>query len=256
MKSLEVLFTPADFLALRQGDLTETVFVVFDVLRATSSMVTALFNGAEAIWPVEEVSEALAIRKREPGVLLAGERDGPRISAALTGGVEFDLGNSPREFTSQQVLGKTLVMTTTNGTRALRACAGGRLVVAASFLNLNATAQFIESVGPARLVLVCSGTVEETAYEDVLGAGALAARLWDRCSKEAIADSAYMARQLFHLAQNDLASAVAHSRNARRLLNRAELREDVAFCLQRDRYPLVAELGPQGLIRKRPAEGE
>src|SRR5882762_2319388 len=130
----EVLFTPAEFRALRQRDLTNTVCVVVDVLRATSSIVTALANGAAACIPVEEISEALAMRRQRPGALLAGERDGLRIGAALTGGVEFDLGNSPREFTREKVAGKTIISTTTNGTRALRACRGAEWVIVASLL--------------------------------------------------------------------------------------------------------------------------
>src|SRR5216110_511568 len=99
MTFLEVLFAPAEFTALGQRDLNETVCVVFDVLRATSSMATALGNGAEAIIPVADITEALAIRQRQPNVLLAGERNGVRIEANLTGSFPFDLGNSPREFT-------------------------------------------------------------------------------------------------------------------------------------------------------------
>src|SRR5262249_10980727 len=162
------LFTPADFSDLRKSDLQNTACVVFDVLRATSSMVTALANGAEAVQAVEEIPEALAVRKRQPGVLLSGEREGLRISVELTGSVAFDLGNSPREFVSEKVKGKTLVMTTTNGTRALRACATAQLLLASSFLNLTATANFIRSQKPDHLLLVCSGTFYEAAYEDVL----------------------------------------------------------------------------------------
>src|SRR5690242_13629107 len=108
MTTLEMLFTPAEFGALAQRDLRQTVCVVFDVLRATSSIITALANGAEAIVPVEEIPEALAVRAQRPDVLLAGERDGLRIPAALTGSIAFDLGNSPREFTRQVVQGKTI----------------------------------------------------------------------------------------------------------------------------------------------------
>ena len=95
---MDVLFTPADFAALARRDLSRTTCVVFDVLRATTSMVTALSAGAEAIVPVSDIPEALAWRNRLPEVLLAGERDGRRILADRTGGVDFDLGNSPREF--------------------------------------------------------------------------------------------------------------------------------------------------------------
>ena len=121
---LEVILSPAEFAGLRQRDLSQAVCVVFDILRATTSMITALANGAEAIIPVGEISEALALRQKNPSVLLAGERHGLRIRADLTGSIDFDLGNSPREFTVEKVSGKIIVMTTTNGTRALRAWFG------------------------------------------------------------------------------------------------------------------------------------
>src|ERR1700759_945366 len=101
--SIEVLFAPAEFAALASRDLSQNVCVVFDIFRATSTIVTALANGAEAVIPVREIPDALAIRRDRPEVLLAGERDGLRIGAKLTGGIEFDLGNSPREFTTAKV---------------------------------------------------------------------------------------------------------------------------------------------------------
>ena len=184
MKTLEVLFTPADFAALKSRKLDTTLCVVFDVFRATSSMVTALANGAEAIIPVGEISEALAIKQKTPDLLLAGERDGVRIRAALTGGIDFDLGNSPREFTKEKIAGKTIVMTTTNGTRALRSCAHAKTVLIGSFLNLQATADFILRAAPENLLLICSGTHEQTAYEDALGVGALCDLLWSSSRPE------------------------------------------------------------------------
>src|ERR1043166_1451666 len=99
---LEVLLSPVEFANLRTRDLRQAVCVVFDILRATTSMITALASGAQAIIPVSEISEALALRQSRPEVLLAGERDGVRIRADLTGGVELDLGNSPREYTRSE----------------------------------------------------------------------------------------------------------------------------------------------------------
>src|SRR3954447_19181894 len=116
MNSLEVLFTPADFAGLSKQDLGNTLCVVFDVLRATSTMVTALQNGASGILPVETIAEAVTAHASMPDALLAGERDGVRIDASLTGSVGFNLGNSPREFTPEAVKGRAIVMTTTNGT--------------------------------------------------------------------------------------------------------------------------------------------
>ncbi|PYI81271.1 MAG: hypothetical protein DME26_20150 [Verrucomicrobia bacterium] len=153
--------------------MSQTVCVVFDILRATTTMLTALSNGAEEISPVAAISEALALRAQQPEVLLAGEREGLRIRAKLTGGIDFDFGNSPREFIPEKVRAKKIVMTTTNGTRALRACARAKEVLVAAFLNLRAVANWIERARPANLLLICSGTLDQVAYEDVLAAGAL-----------------------------------------------------------------------------------
>ena len=94
--------------------------------------------------------------------LLAGEREGLKITAAQSGGVDFFLGNSPREYTSDRVMGKTIITTTTNGTRALRACISAEAVVVGSFLNLAATAKWLTEQ-TRRLVLVCAGTAESAA---------------------------------------------------------------------------------------------
>jgi 2-phosphosulfolactate phosphatase len=246
MKSLEVLFAPAEFAALKNRDLSDTVCVVFDILRATSTIVAALGNGATGVAPVEEIAEAIAFRQNHPDALLAGEREGVRIQF---GGVTFDLGNSPREFIPARVLDRLIVTTTTNGTRALRACSHARLVLAASFLNRRATTDFLNLENPARLLLVCSGTHEEAAYEDVLGAGALCDLV--KFSNDAMADSALLARKLWRQEKSNLLAAVSESRNARRLLAMPELRDDVAWCFQRDVFPIVAQLHPDCLVKRR-----
>ncbi|MGD0087152.1 MAG: 2-phosphosulfolactate phosphatase [Verrucomicrobiota bacterium] len=266
---IEVILTPAELPVLARRDLRDAVCVVFDVLRATSTFVTALQNGAKAIVPVSEIAEALAWRQKQPDVLLGGERDGVKIRAAQTGGVDFNLGNSPREYTPEKVRGKTIVSTTTNGTRALRACAGAQTVLAASFLNLTATVDFIKKLRPTQVVPVCAGTHENPALEDVLAAGALCEMLirWGETTGEPkseqkhsgsrgrsphqkatsdISDSAEMARATYAQAKSDLAAAVGRSENARRLLGIPELRDDVSFCLQRDRYPLVVKRAADG----------
>ena len=247
--TLEVLFTPAEFRALPQRGLAHTVCVVFDVLRATSTIVTALANGAAAFIPVETIPEALARRQQQPGALLAGEREGLRIGAELTGGVEFDLGNSPREFTPEKVAGKTILSTTTNGTRALRACAGAASVLVGSFLNLQATAGLVAAKRTHHLLLVCAGTREDAALEDTLAAGALCDRLIGSVPAVGLLDSAEIALAAYRQAAGNLSAAVRHAQNARRLLANAELRDDVDFCLRRDCYSLAAELGPDGVVR-------
>jgi len=140
-------------------------------------------------------------------------------------------------------------MTTTNGTRALKACGHANRVFVASFLNLGATARAIRNCRPSALLVVCSGTFEEAAYEDVLGAGALCDALWD-LFPDLQTDSAQIAREIYLNSQKDLAQAMARSRNGRRLLSRPELHDDVAFCLRTDAFPLTAELLKDGLVRR------
>ena len=247
---LEVTFTPAEFAALRQRDLSQTVCVVFDVLRATTSMVTALTNGAREIIPVCEIAEAVALRQARPDLLLAGERNGLRILRAQTGSVDFDLGNSPREFTRDRVGGRAMAITTTNGTRALQACRGARRVLVGSFLNLGAVADWLARERVEKLLVVCSGTLEEASYEDVLGAGALCDAVWEQFSGGLVADSAQVAREIYRQGSGDLLAAVQRARNARRLLAVPELREDVTVCLQRATTNVLAELGADGVVRR------
>ena len=249
MATLEVVLTPAELPALAGRDLRATACVVFDVLRATSTFVTALYHGAKAVVPVAEIDEALAIRRRQPGFLLAGERDGVKIRAGQISGVDFDLGNSPREFTPEKVSDRTIISTTTNGTRALRACAGAQTVLAGSFLNLSVTAQFIRRLQSTQILLVCAGTRENVALEDVLAAGALGELLLAGSGVQAGSDSVGMTIDLYRKAKSNLVGTVGCSENARRLLAIPELRDDVVFCLQPDVFPLVALLGGDGAIR-------
>ena len=269
---LDAILSPAELPALAGRDLRDATCVVFDVLRATSTFVTALHHGAKAIVPVSEIAEALALRQKQPDILLGGERDGVRIRAAQTGGINFDLGNSPREYTPEKIHGKMIVSTTTNGTRALRACTGAQTVLAASFLNLTATAQFIRRLQSAQIVLVCAGTRENIATEDVLAAGALGEMLirWGETTGEPngeqtqsgsrvrsphqkgiyeFSDSVETALSAWRKAKSNLFAAVSGAENARRLLAIPELRDDVAFCLRQDVFNLVAALGRDGAIR-------
>jgi 2-phosphosulfolactate phosphatase len=235
--NLDVILTPFELPDLAKRDLRATACVVFDVLRATSAFVTALRNGAAAIIPVSEISEALEIKRKQPRVLTAGERHGVKIHVQ---GQEFDFGNSPREFTPDKVKGRTIVSTTTNGTRALRACAHAKLVLAAAFLNLSATAGFLRGQKLETIVLICAGTGENAAFEDVVAAGALCDALGRRKEQLALSDSARVAMAAFRRSSGNLAGMICESENARRLLTMPELREDVKFCLQRDVFDLVA----------------
>jgi 2-phosphosulfolactate phosphatase len=243
--NIEAILTPAELPALARRDLSATACVVFDVLRATSTFVTALHNGAQQIIPVSEISEALSIRKKQSHVLLGGERHGVRIQAD---GIAFDFGNSPREYTTEKVRGKTIVSTTTNGTRALRACAGAKIVLAASLLNLAATTKFVRRTDCEKLLIVCAGTFENAALEDILAAGALCESI--SSGNDMLSDSAQIALRAYLQVKPDLDNVIQTSENARRLLSLLDLRDDVSFCLQRDVFDLVAALGRDGSLRR------
>jgi 2-phosphosulfolactate phosphatase len=160
-----------DFLPPAPGsiELSGGTAVIIDVLRASSTIVTALHHGARRVVPCTTTDEAFAHRTRwqsESPVLLGGERGGVRIDG-------FDLGNSPAEYSRPVVDGKTVVFTTTNGTRAMAAAPGASRIMIGCFLNRSAVLRLLQTtVRPVRLV--CAGTDGRVTGEDVLFAGAVA----------------------------------------------------------------------------------
>lgn len=246
--NIEVILAPAEFPALAARDLSATTCVVFDVLRATSSMLTALNHGAEEIIPAVEIAEALAVKQQRPQVLLAGERHGLRISKELTGSVDFDFGNSPRDFTPEKVRGQSIAWTTTNGTRALRACAQAEMILLGALVNLRSVADVLDQLRPKNLLLVCAGTFEDAAFEDHFAAGALIDLLQQRVAKDGLSDSAQLVWHAFRHIFEDSA-LIAASLNARRLLAQPALAPDVPLCLQRDSIQLNACLMKDGSVR-------
>ena len=216
--------------------------VVFDVLRATSTILATLANGARGVVPVRTTEEAFAARENDfPGALLGGERGGARIDG-------FDLGNSPREYLSDVVAGRDIITTTTNGTLALRACAGANRVLAAALVNIDATATALRGgpLTPGPLLLVCAGTGEDFALEDGLAAGALAVRL-DDTGQHRPDDATRAMMALYERCHRDLSAALFGSKNGRRL-EKIGLGEDVAWCARESVLDGVAAMR-SGVIR-------
>lgn len=245
---IDVLLSPAEYQSRRAQGFPEATCVVFDVLRATSVMVAGLANGARSFIPVEEISAALAWRSRQPDVLLAGERNGLLIKNADGRGVDFDLGNSPREYVRSRVAGRDIVTTTTNGTRALRACVGAKVVLAGSFLNLTMTVRWLMQRNPQSLMLICAGTEEFLALEDVLCAGALLELLLHADAGVELSDAARVAAATYQKTGGNLVTAAGAGRNGARLLANPDLRDDVQFCLRHDVCDLVAVMTMDGRI--------
>lgn len=226
---VEVAFTPAE---LPKGGAAGRTVVVVDVLRATSTIVHALHNGARMIVPVTTVDEA--VRKAEElgrdAVLLCGERDCERIRG-------FDLGNSPEEFTREKVAGKTLVMSTTNGTPALLASAGSAECLVGALLNAGAVARRVAGAGRDALIM-CSGREGRFAYEDAFCAGMVLRRLRRLRPRVRTDDAGRAVLRLLGRGQAPPAPVLRRSAAARRLLELG-LGQDVAFCAQVDLHDVV-----------------
>ncbi len=209
--------------------------VVIDVLRACTTMIHALGNGAIEIIPVareEDAREKVRGARPATGVLLCGERGGKKLRG-------FDLGNSPLEYTAERVSGKRIVLTTTNATRALAMVSGGDLVLVAALSNAGAVAASLMGFG-RDVLLLCCGTEGEFAHEDAVCAGAIAARLaGDAVFGET--DATRTARSLFRAASGDLEAALRGSRWGRHLAGMG-LADDLVFCSRLDSSSVVPRL--------------
>lgn len=218
----EIILTPAEVDQLPGRDLSGATCVVFDVLRATSTIVTALENGAARVFPASNVDEAREWQRTVlPGALLGGERRGVRIDG-------FQLGNSPREYTSEAVAGRDIITTTTNGTVALRACASAGALHAGALLNLRALGAYLLARPPEHLVLVCAGSGRAFSLEDALGAGALLELLGDPAAGRDAGDAL---RAITARYWAEPAAALRGSYNGRALA-RIGLGADVEWCAQ------------------------
>lgn len=231
---IDVVLSPPEINLLPSRDLTGTTAVVFDVLRATSSIITALANGAEEIYPVCTIEEALELKTAMPDALLGGERHGNRIDG-------FDVGNSPLEYLTPR---KRIITTTTNGTVGLKACEKAKEVLVGALLNRDALVRAIRSRKPETLLLVAAGTFRELALEDVFAAGMICAQF----PEAALSDSAQVALALFLRYENDVPGLLQSSRNGK-ALKAAQREEDVRFCGTLDCYDVVGTLR-EGGVRK------
>jgi 2-phosphosulfolactate phosphatase len=234
------------------GSLQGGVAVVVDVLRATTVMVHALANGAGAVIPCGEIEEARRVAAGLPSgtTILGGERGGLPIEG-------FDLGNSPGDYTREVCEGKTLVMTTTNGTRAILASLEAERVYIASFANLKATAdeltvQFLKKDHGHPVHIVCSGTEGFISLEDSLLAGALTTQLVDAKvpgypearrfgnDEALIVLSQWLEMERF-VERRPMWKLLSLGRGGQNV-TRIGLAKDIPVAAEVDRFPIVAEL--------------
>jgi 2-phosphosulfolactate phosphatase len=214
--------------------LTDSVAVVIDVLRATTSIVYALAAGCLDVRPCLDVDEAreLANGMRAGRVILGGERGGRPLPG-------FDVGNSPREYTTAVCKNSSLVMTTTNGTRAILRAVEAERVLIAAFVNYSAVCEQLR--GEKRAInIICAGTDGEPALEDTVLAGAIVDFLCE-VGETRLNDSARMAWDCFELHGQVLEGALEISRGGENLIS-IGFGEDIRIAAQVDLFTLVPEL--------------
>lgn len=210
-----------------EKDLRNHVVIVVDALRATSVMVTAIQNGVRSIIPVGEVEEAVDMARQlgNQRVLLCGERQAKPIP-------EFHLSNSPLEYTPDRVSGRVMVMTTTNGTRAILRARDAKMVFAGAFLNATAVARAARENGD-NIAIVCAGTAGKYSLDDILCSGAILSRLLEIDPKQYLDDLARTALTLYDSYRDDLRASLAGCAHVE-TLRRLGMEDDILYCLQED----------------------
>lgn len=224
--SVEVCFSPALYGEFHDP---QAVVLVTDILRATSAICTAFMNGTEVLIPVETIEEAREFKSR--GFTVAAERDGIKLDFA-------DFGNSPFNFTPEMVCGRTIVYSTTNGTEAIHLASGSHQVVIGSFLNLDASVEYLASMN-RDVVVLCAGWKDKFNLEDSVHAGAIVDLLVTRYGFRTGCDSALAAWDLWRLAKDNL-EAYLDKCAQRERLRKSKLDDVIGYCL----HPNITSIVP------------
>ncbi len=215
----------------------ENIVVVVDILRATSSICTALHNGVKRIIPVATVEEAKV--KKEEGFIVASERDGYVLDFA-------DFGNSPFNFTVDRVKDKEIVYSTTNGTRCIHMASHSKAVVIGSFLNLTALTDWLIKQD-APVLIFCASWKDRFSLEDTVFAGALAEKLLESGKYETICDAVIASLDLWSIAKTDLNGYIQKAAQKGRLAAKG-LDDCIEFCHQPDFTTVVPQFSDGDLV--------
>jgi 2-phosphosulfolactate phosphatase len=219
-KNLEICLSPAIFNKYENKD---AIVVVIDVLRASSAICTAFSNGALKIIPVAEIHEAEEFKKK--GYLVAAERDGYVLDFA-------DFGNSPFNFTREKVEGKTIVYSTTNGTRIIDMASSSYMTIIGTFINISAITEWL-SMQDRNVILFCAGWKDKFNLEDTICAGAIAKRLLESSLFTTICDSVYAAIDLWQMASLNPLSYIEKAAQRSRLRDKG-LDNCIEYCMTFD----------------------
>lgn len=232
---VEVCFSPSQY-DLYRNDFD--IAVVIDVLRATSAIATALEYGVEKMIPVSTVEEARELQKQ--GLIAAAERNGEIVDG-------FDLGNSPIGYMDPGLKGKTVALTTTNGTRAINIAAQHQMVVIGALVNLGVVCDYLVGQGK-NVLLLGSGWKNKFNLEDTICAGAIADHLIGTGKFQASEDSTIAAKFIYRSAKENIFSFLKASSHRRRL-RKLNLNEDVKYCLTPNTIRTIPVLKGRELVK-------
>lgn len=230
--SIQTCFSPATYPLFADSD---SIVVVVDIFRATSAICTAIQHGVDRMIPVASVEDAQ--RYKDLGFLVAAERNAVKLEG-------FDFGNSPFHYMTPDVQGKTIAISTTNGTQAIEAAKDAAVIAIGSFLNIQALANWIKPQG-RNVIILCAGWKNKFNLEDTLFAGALAGLLLEDDRFSTTCDSSIAAGYLYEKASSDLFGFLENSSHRNRLKN-LNLEKDIRYCLSintMDIVPIVHEGG-------------
>ena len=233
---VEVCFMPGQYPLYAQD---MGIVVVIDVLRATSAMVAAFENGIDRIIPVATIEEAAQYIGRS-GYIAAAERNGEVVHG-------FQYGNSPLAYVGQDLRGQTIVMTTTNGTKAINLARNARKMVIGAFLNITALTEWLVKQDD-NILLLCSGWKDKFNLEDSVFAGAVMDKLLESGKFGVEEDSSIAAKYLYMAAKENYLS-ILKAAPRRKRLEQLRLFDDVKFCLTPDQSRVIPELKDGVLVR-------
>jgi 2-phosphosulfolactate phosphatase len=233
--NIEVCYTPQAYHLFHNPD---AIVVIVDILRATSAITTAFYNGVSKMIPVATVEEAQ--KYKAEGYMVAAERNGEMIEGS-------DLGNSPFGYMNGKVKGKTIAITTTNGTQAIEASRGASKIVIGSFLNQDALVEFLKKE-KKDVLFVCAGWKNKFNLEDTLYAGAVAHDLIYKSGFDTHCDSTLAAMHLYSVAKHDLYEFLANSSHRMRLA-KLNLERDIRYCLTPNQCPVVPVMKGKFLVK-------
>lgn len=234
-KLVEVCYTPGQYHLYKENF---DIVVVIDVLRATSAITTALHCGVKAIIPVSSVEEARAYKAQ--GYIAGAERDGQVVEG-------FDFGNSPYAYMGEEMRGKTVVLTTTNGTKAIQMASDREIVVIGSLNNLDYLCRWLIEQHRNTLILA-SGWKDKINLEDTICAGAIADCLLETRKFRADEDSTVAAKFIYRSAREHLWSFLRASSHRRRLI-KLNIQRDVKYCLTLNTVPCIPILQNGMLVK-------